>query len=127
MENPVQLFYCLNKDIKEVSQENGVTNISIVKIPTHISFRISYLLIDNGFHYPFIIKYVSFPSLDKELYDIIYSLLFPSVNINKAICHLQYNNEIIRNISYCIIKNRTSSFYFDDWLENSRTSYICLR
>lgn len=129
MNKNIYLYYCLNKDIKKVrTLKSGTKCISIVKIPEHISIKIlRNITTIEGVVYPYESKYVSFPEVDKQLYYLVYSMLFPKVNYSLALCHVENKIEVIRNISIAIIKKTAKEIYFDDWLKADQGSYLCLR
>lgn len=128
MDKNIICYYCLNKDIREETLKNGVRNITIIKIPTHISIRITRNMTSyDGKIYPFDSQYVSFPTIDNDYYELVYSMLFPKLNYAIALCNVENKIEGIRNIAIAIIRHKAIEKYFDDWLTADTHGYLCLR
>jgi hypothetical protein len=130
MNNNILVYYCLNTDKRKITTNKfGVTNISIIKIPEHISIRIFQKKKDyDGLLYPISQDYVVFPSIDKKLYTLTYEMLFPHVNSSLALSHVEFVNEVIRLLSVAIIKNNIiEKKNFDPWYYADTHGYLCLR
>lgn len=129
MNNDIYLYYCLNQTNQTVkTSKEGLKTINIVYIPEHISLRILHNeLTPDGLIVPTEEKEVVFKQGQKDIYELIYSLLFPKVNYASALSHVEYPVKTIRNISIAIIHHTTNQLEFDDWLELDSTGYTCLR
>jgi hypothetical protein len=130
MNNNILVYYCHNTDKRKITTNKlGVTKISIVKIPEHISIRILQKKKDyDGFIYPISQDFVTFPSLDKKLYKLTYDLLFPKINLALALTHVESVNEVIRQMAIAIIKYKViEKKNFDPWYYADTHGYLCLR
>ena len=116
MEKNIHLYYSYCKDIKMVrTNKYGTKSISIIKIPEHINIQLNEC------------NYVTFPDNDNKFYKIVYNMLFPKVNLNMAISHVEYSNDIIRQMAIAIIKKNVTQVKTDNWKYTDTSGYTCLR
>ena len=128
MDANIYLYYCLNQTNQTVrTSKSGIKSVNILYVPEHISLRLQYnQATQEGFVFPVEKRLVTFPD-HLEAYRIIYSLLFPKLNLAKAVCLIESPLEVIRKISIAIVKLNAKQKNFDDWLDSDSSEYLSLR
>ena len=127
IDNNIYLYYSLNKSKKSTRQyKSGTKSISIIKIPEHISLQIKFNKFEQGFVYPVDYMYVVQKKYDINTYNFVYKLLFPCPNLKVAVCNIENENEVLRNICIAIIKFKTFKRKFDNLVDPDRSKVFCV-
>ena len=129
MDKQVYLYYNHNISTQKIRNlKSGTKSISIIKVPEHISLVIHF---NNATYDGFILpafKYIIFKeNNNKKGYNFIYNLLFPKPNLPLALCNVENNNDVVRQIAISIIKGKATKKNIDLWKDKNNVSYIMIK
>lgn len=123
MDKNIHLYYALNQNKQTVrNYKSGTKSVSIVKVPEHISLKLTYTLLDiDGHKFTAPAKYLIFRRFNEDEYNFIYEMLYPEPNLIRALCNIEHNNGVVRYMAVAIIKGRAKECKFDFWITNQKT------
>ena len=121
MDKNIHLYYSLNTDKQTVRKyKSGEQSISIVKVPEHISLKLTYNLLDiDGHKFTASAKYLIFRKFNEDEFKFIYEMLYPEPNLIKALCNIEHDNDAVRYMSIAIVKGKYKKCKFDYWFNQN--------